>query len=97
MRKRGRVFSGVNGFYTATNLENKVGEKWLVPGIINVCFGDYYALVHFRGSYFEDGRGDMRSANSLLGIIGRGGAVALRIPHTESPIRYLVGSETLVS
>ena len=81
----------------AAGRKNKIGKKWVGPGIIIGRFGNKYALVHFRWSYFEVGLDDMRSANSSFGIIGFGGALTLHIPHTKSPIHYLDGSQTLVS
>ena len=40
--------------------------------------------------------GDMRSPNSLFGLIGRGGAFRLHVPSTKLPIHYMVDSKTLI-
>ena len=40
---------------------------------------------------------DMRPANLLLEVIGCDGALRLHLPSAEFPIRYLVGSQTLIS
>ena len=77
------------------NEEEREG-KWVGPGITIGRFGNKYALVHFRGSYFEVDLEDMRSANSVFGSIGCDGALILHVPHTKFPIHYLVGSQTLV-
>ena len=37
--------------------------------------------------------GDMRSENSLFGVIGRDGELRLHVPSTQFPIHYLVGSQ----
>ena len=66
-------------------------------GIITGCSGWGNALVRFTGSYFEVGVGDMRAANSLFDLIGRGGTLKLHVPNTDPPIRYLVDSQTLTS
>ena len=42
-------------FFVVANIANKVDRKWVGAGIITGRFGDRYALVHFRGSYFEVG------------------------------------------
>jgi len=77
--------------------KNKEEEgKWVGPGIIIGRFGYKYALVHFRASYFEVDLEDMRTADSLFGIIGCGGTLTLHVPHTKSPIHYLVDAQTLV-
>ena len=70
--------------------------KRLGPGVIIGRFGSKYALVHFRGSYLEADLGDMRSANSLFGLIGRGGTLRLHVPSTKFPIHYLVDAQTLI-
>ena len=62
----------------------------------NCDFWYKYALVHFRGSYLEVDIDYMSSANRLLGIIGRGGALQLHVPSTKSPIHYMVDSQTLI-
>ena len=38
----------------------------------------------------------MRSANRLLGIIGRDGALQLHVPSAKFLIRYMVDSQTLI-
>ena len=78
------------------NRRNKVDKKWVRPGIIVGRFGDKYALVHFGWEYFEVDLADMRSENSLFGIIGCDGASKLHIPSAKCPIHYLVDSQTLV-
>ena len=55
-----------------------------------------YALVRFRGSYVEVDIDDMGSANRLLGIIGRDGALQLHVPSTKFPTHYLFDSQTLI-
>ena len=65
--------------------------------IITGRFGGGYALVHFRGSYLEVDLGDMRSDNSLFGLIGRDGALRMHVPITKFPIHYMVDSQTLTS
>ena len=92
----GEFFSG-RMFFASANRKNKVDKKWVAPGIIIGRFGNKYALVHFRGSYFEVDLDDMRSANSLSDTIGCDGTLTLHIPIAKFPILYLVGSETLVS
>ena len=54
-------------------------------------------MVRFRGSYFEVDLGDMRPANSLPWIIGRGGALRLHIQSAKFQIHYMVDSQTLIS
>ena len=95
MRKRVDSLWGKRYFIVA-NRKNKVGKKWVWPGIIIGRFGNRYALVHFRWPYFEVDLGDMRSSDSLFVIIGCGGALTLHIPSTKFPIHYLAGSQTLV-
>ena len=70
-------FSGQAVYFMAANRKNKEERKWVGPGIIVGRFGNKYALVHFRGSYFEFDLEDVRPANSLFGIIGCGGTCAL--------------------
>ena len=89
-------FSGRTVYIIAANRKNKEERKRVGPGIIFGRFGNKYALVHFRGSYFEVDLDDMRSTNSLFGSIGWDGTLTLHVPHTKSHIRYLVDSQTLV-
>ena len=79
--------------------KNKEETKWVGSGIIVGRFGGKYALVHFRGSYFEVDLCDMRPANSpnsLFDLIGRDGALKLHVHSTMCPIHYLVDSQTLI-
>ena len=55
-----------------------------------------YALVHFRGSYLAVDLDDMLSANRILDVIGRDGALELNLPIAKSPLRYWLGSQTLI-
>ena len=66
------------------------GNYWEIRG----CGG--IALVHFRGPYLEVDLGDMRPANRPLAVIGFDGALRLHLTIGKLPIRYLVGSQTLI-
>ena len=70
------------------NSKNKIDKIWVGQGIIIGRFGNKYALVHFGWPYFEVGLDDMRSANSLLGIIGCDGMLTLHIPHKK--FQYII-------
>ena len=73
----------------AANRKNKIDRKWVGPGIIIGRFGDKYALVHFRRSYFEVYLYDMRSANSLFVIVGCDGTLTLHVPHAQNS-QYII-------
>ena len=64
--KTGEYFLRAAVFFLAANRKNKIDRKWIAPGIINGRFGNKYALVHFRWSYFEGDLEDMRPASSFL-------------------------------
>ena len=85
--KTEEYFSGVTVFFMAANRKNKIDSEWAGPVIIIIGrFGNKYAIVHFRWSYFEADLYDMRSANSLLDIVGCDGTLTLHAPHTKFPI-----------
>ena len=90
-------FSWADGVFLSTSRETKGVKRWLVPWVIIGRFGIKFALVHGRWSYLEVDPGDMRSENRLLEAIGRDGSLGLHPPSKKSPIRYLVGSQTLMS
>ena len=94
--KTAEYFWGGTVFCMAANRKNKIDRKWVGPGIIIGRFGDKYALVHFRGPYFEVDLEDMRPARSLFGIIGCDGTLTLHVTLAKSTINYLLGSQTLV-
>ena len=79
-----KSFLGQTVYFMAANRKNKEERKWVGPGIIIGRFGNKYALVHFRWSYPEVDLEDMRSANSLFGIIGCDGTLTLQVPHTRN-------------
>ena len=70
----------------------KRSAAWVITG----RFGGEYALFHFRWPYLEVDLDDVRSANRLFEIIGRGGALQLRVPSTKSPIHYLVYPQAMI-
>ena len=84
-------------FFKAENRNAKGGRKWLGPGVIIGRFRGKYAIVRICGSYLEVDIEDMRPENRSLGIIGRDGALQLRLPSTEFPTHYLVYSKTLIA
>ena len=66
------------------------------PGIIIARYGSTYALVHFRGAYLEVSLDDMKSTDRILDVLGRDGTLQLHLANTKFPLRYLVGSQTLI-
>ena len=95
MRKRENICWGWWGQFSLRwqTAKNKIVKKWAGPGISIGRFGNKYALVHFRGSYFEVDLDDMRAADSLFGIIGFDGTLTLQIPHTKFPNTLPTGFE----
>ena len=89
-------YHGANFVSHGEKSDNKRGIRRQRPGIIIGGFVGGFALFHFWGPYLEVGLEDMRSENRLLDAIGRDGASGLHLPSAEPPIRYLVGSETLI-
>ena len=89
-----------NSFYgkrfTLSRIIEKSGKKWVGAGVIIGSFGNKYALVRFRGPYFEVDLGDMLFAKSIFELIGRDGTLRLHIPSTKFPVHYLVYSKTLI-
>ena len=83
-------------FSLSTNRKAKGERRRLGPGVITGRFVNKYALVHFRCDYLEVDLDDMRSANRLLEVLGRDGEFQLHLPSAKSPIRYSVGSQTLI-
>ena len=47
--------------------------------------GVKYDLFHFTGSYMEVDLDDVRSANRILAVIGRDGALQLHLHNATSP------------
>ena len=74
----------------------KSDKRWQGPGIIIARYGDTYALVHFRGAYLEVSLDDMRSTDKILEVLGCDGTLQLHLANTKFPLRYLVGSQTLI-
>ena len=58
--------------------------------------GGKYDLVHFLGSYLDADLDDIRSENRILDAIRCDGALELNLPSVNSPLRYLVVSQTLI-
>ena len=50
----------------------------------------------FPGSYLDVDLGDTLSVNRILDVIGCDGTLQLHLPSAKSPLRYLVGSRTLI-
>ena len=94
--KSEEFFLGQTVFFITGNFKTKGENQWLGQRVIIGRFGNKYALVHFRGSYLEVHLGDMRSTNSLFGLIGGDGTLRLRVPSINPPIHYMVDSETLI-
>ena len=90
--KNVEYFSGQSVFWPKIAEIKKRGAKWVGPGVIIIigCFGNKYALVHFRGSYFEVDLEGARPANTLFRIIGCGGALTLHVPHTRRNLQYII-------
>ena len=55
-----------------------------------------YDLVHFAGSYLEVDVGDTRSVNRILDVISGDGTLQLHLPIAQPPVRYSVGTQTLI-
>ena len=83
-------------FPLAANQKTKGLERRLGPWVIIGRFGGMFDLVHFRGSYLVVDLEDMRSVNLSLGAIGCDDASQLHLPHTKSPMRYLLDSQTII-
>ena len=80
----------------ATNRQSKGEKRRLGTAVIMGRFGGKYALVLSIGAYLEVDLEDMRSANRFLEVLGCDGKLRLHLPTTNSPIRYSVGSRTLI-
>ena len=76
--------------------KSKSDKRWQGPGIIIARYGNAYALVHFRGAYLEVSLGDLKSTDRILEVLGCDGALQLHLSNTKFPLRYLVGSQTLI-
>ena len=87
---------GRTAFFPGGESENKRAELRLALEVIIGGFGGKFALVHFRGLYLAVDLEDILSTNRLLEVIGCDGELRLHLPRTKSPIRYLVGSKTLI-
>merc|ERR1712112_36235 len=74
----------------------KSDKRWQGPCIIIARYGNAYALVHFRGSYLEVSLDDMRPTGKILEVLGCDGTLQLHLANAKFPLRYLVGSQTLI-
>ena len=87
---------GQTVFFFWADRKSKSEKRWQGPGIIISRYGGAYALVHFRGAYFEVSLDDMKSTDRILDVLGRDGTLQLRLSNTKFSLRYLVDLQTLI-
>ena len=68
-----------------------------MAGVWNCCrgFGNNFAVVYNRWCTIETDLNDLRSANKISDILGRGSKLRLNLTNSKSPVRYLVDSQTV--